>query len=148
MMHRQLTIVLGLIEKDGKYLITRRVDPDHPQWHQKWEIPGGKINPGETPLQALHREMHEETQLTIHSPHLIGVHTHHWNTPSGVQQTFMLVYHCQTKDDEVVLCPEENDAFSWSTVEQMLQLENLLEGTVDMLNSILLQPDPYAPVVY
>lgn len=134
MQHRQLIIVLGLIERDDKLLITRRFDPEHPHWHHRWEIPGGKINPGETPLDALHREIYEETRLTVHSPELLGVYTHHWNTPTGVQQTFMIVYHCQANPGEVVLSPEENDDFSWKYREEIVDHPNLLDGTTNLLN--------------
>lgn len=133
MTHRQLIIVLGLIEREGKLLIMRRVDPNRPYWHHCWEIPGGKIDPGETPLHALHREIVEETGLTIHSQQLLGVHTHHWNTPGGVQQTFMIVYHCQPQPGEVVLNPEENDAYSWETVEEIIAKPKILDGTEAML---------------
>lgn len=135
-MHRQLIIVLGLIERDGKLLITRRLDPEHPQWHQRWEIPGGKIDPEETPLDALHREIYEETRLTIHSPQLLGVHTHHWYTPAGVQQTFMIVYHCHANPGKVVLSPDENDAYAWDDVEQIILNPNMLDGTSAMLQTL------------
>ena len=134
MQHRQLIIVLGLIERDDKLLITRRFDPEHPQWHHRWEIPGGKINPGETPLDALHREIYEETRLTIHSPELLGVYTHHWNTPTGVQQTFMVTYQCQANPGEVVLSPDENDDFSWKYPEEIADHTNFLDGTTELLN--------------
>ena len=138
-MHRQLTVSIGLLEREGKFLITRRFDPDHPNWHHKWEIPGGKIHAGETPLDALHREIFEETALTFHSPHLLGIHTHHWNTPAGIQQTFLIVYHCQAHPGEVILSPEENDAFSWESPEAILLLPNLLDGTVELLEELLLK---------
>jgi mutator protein MutT len=137
MIHQQLTVVLGLIEREGKFLLTRRVDPKHPQWHLKWEIPGGKIEPEETPIQALLREIWEETQLSIHSQELLGVHTHHWQTSKGIQQTFMLVYHCQTKPGDVILSPEENDDFVWENMDEIVQRQDLLDGTVDIFHSLV-----------
>jgi 8-oxo-dGTP diphosphatase len=51
-------VVAGVIEKEGKILIARRGKYDRLAY--KWEFPGGKIEPGETPQEALRRELHEE----------------------------------------------------------------------------------------
>lgn len=40
-------------------------------------LPGGGIDPGETPLRALHREVYEETGWRIGSPRFFGVFTRH-----------------------------------------------------------------------
>ena len=51
-------VVAGIIERQGRFLICRR-KPE--QSHAlKWEFPGGKVEPGETPEQALARELEEE----------------------------------------------------------------------------------------
>ncbi len=51
-------VVAGLLEDDGKILICRRRrDQAHPL---KWEFPGGKREPGESPEAALVRELSEE----------------------------------------------------------------------------------------
>lgn len=99
--HHQLIVVVALIERDNKILIVRRHDPEHAQWHRKWGFPGGKIELHETPMDALRREIKEETNLTISSERLLGIYTHHWNTPKGIQQTFILLHHCNAIVGEV-----------------------------------------------
>ncbi|MGI8990871.1 MAG: (deoxy)nucleoside triphosphate pyrophosphohydrolase [Bryobacteraceae bacterium] len=55
------TVVAGLIERDGRFLIgQRRADRAHPL---KWEFPGGKVEAGEDPCEALHRELWEELEI-------------------------------------------------------------------------------------
>jgi 8-oxo-dGTP diphosphatase len=51
-------VVAAIIERQGRFLICRRKPEQvHPL---KWEFPGGKVEPGETPGQALARELEEE----------------------------------------------------------------------------------------
>jgi 8-oxo-dGTP diphosphatase len=57
-----LEVVAGILERDGRILICRRTaEQAHPL---KWEFPGGKVEPGETPQAALARELHEELDIT------------------------------------------------------------------------------------
>ena len=71
-MHRtenvELTVVC-LLEGGGKVLLQNRKKED---WHG-WALPGGHVAPGESFVDAVIREMREETGLTIRNPKLVGV---------------------------------------------------------------------------
>ena len=62
---KKISAVVGIIEKDGKYLIQKR--PSTGLLAGLWEFPGGKIETGETPEQALKREIKEELGADIQS---------------------------------------------------------------------------------
>jgi len=51
-------VTAGIMEENGLVLIARRKPGKH--MAGKWEFPGGKIEPGETPEQSLERELDEE----------------------------------------------------------------------------------------
>ena len=54
-------VVAAIIERDGRILIgQRQPEQSHPL---KWEFPGGKLEPGESPQQALTRELEEELAI-------------------------------------------------------------------------------------
>ena len=53
-----ILVVAGLLRKDGRILIAQRRGGD--SHSLKWEFPGGKVEKGESPGQALRRELEEE----------------------------------------------------------------------------------------
>ncbi len=55
--------VLDSLAEPGRLLVARRTAP--PQFAGMWEFPGGKVEPGETPEQALHRELREELGVRV-----------------------------------------------------------------------------------
>lgn len=59
-----IIVVAALIEKDGKYLIAKRATGREESFG-KWEFPGGKLEPGETEMQAIEREMKEEFLVDV-----------------------------------------------------------------------------------
>ena len=53
-----LLVVGAAVVRDGRVLACRRTTP--PEAAGRWEFPGGKVEPGESPEVALVRELHEE----------------------------------------------------------------------------------------
>lgn len=60
-----IPVVAGVIARRGRLLLCQRHDEEH--LPLMWEFPGGKIDPGETPVAALERELLEElgTRATV-----------------------------------------------------------------------------------
>ena len=57
-MSEMIRVVAAIIEQEGRVLICQR--PAGKVFVGKWEFPGGKMRPSETPRQALERELREE----------------------------------------------------------------------------------------
>ena len=61
-----LVVAAALIDPDGRVLIAQR--PQGKAMAGLWEFPGGKWEAGETPEQALIRELHEELGISVREP--------------------------------------------------------------------------------
>jgi 8-oxo-dGTP diphosphatase len=58
-----IEVVAAVIERDGAYLVTRRQAGVH--LAGMWEFPGGKVDDGETQVDALRREIREELDAEV-----------------------------------------------------------------------------------
>ncbi len=59
---KTIRVAAAIIRHDGKIFATER---GYGAWKDYWEFPGGKIEPGETPEEALRREIREELDTEI-----------------------------------------------------------------------------------
>ena len=62
-MTERIVVVGAALLSGGRLLAARRSAPE--ELAGRWELPGGKVEPGETPEQALVRELHEELGVTV-----------------------------------------------------------------------------------
>jgi 8-oxo-dGTP diphosphatase len=73
---RVIIVVAAVIEQDGRFLVTRRQHGVH--LAGMWEFPGGKIDPGETHVSALRRELREELDTDVVVGELVFDVTHEY----------------------------------------------------------------------
>ena len=62
---KHLDVVAAVIVFQGKILCMQRGESIHAYVSEKFEFPGGKIEPGETPEKALERELREEMAMEV-----------------------------------------------------------------------------------
>ena len=118
MMHdKHIIDVVGAIIKDGdRYLVGQR--PANKAQGGMWEFTGGKIEPGETPEQALARECREELAIEIENEQIIDSVIHEYP-----EKTIRLtLISCSPKSGSVPKALEHQQ-IRWVTRAEMDSLE-------------------------
>jgi len=82
-------VVAALIMKDGKVLVCQRTR--HQTMPLKWEFPGGKIEEGEQPRDALRRELDEELGIDARIGEEVARIHHQYKSGSSVELRFYVV---------------------------------------------------------
>lgn len=113
MRERKIIEVVGAIIKDGdRYLVGQRAA--NKSQGGLWEFMGGKIEPGETPEQALARECREELDLEIENERIIDSVIHEYP-----EKTIRLtLIECTPKVGSLPR-PNEHQDIRWVTREEM-----------------------------
>ena len=96
-----------------------------------WEIPGGRLELGEDPFEALKRETKEETNLDIEIQNPLRVH--HFERDDG-QRITMISFLCRPKSNSVVLSEEHTD-YKWIEIEKAnSEIHKGFKKEVEVLN--------------
>ena len=117
-------------DAEGRYLVIRR-SADSSHFAGRWEIPGGKPDPGETAAQTVKREVEEETGLQIRVVGLAGCTE--FALPAF--RVVMLVFRCIAAGEDVTLS-DEHGAAEWVCEEDILQ-KDLTDHSRRFLESYL-----------
>jgi len=117
-----------VINPQGQILIALR--PSHKLQGDLWEFPGGKIEHGETPEQALHRELQEEVGITIFSPTPLVQCEHHYKDNHVALEVFVI------REFAGIASGLEGQKIDWVMPEELLKLP-LLSANHPIVEAIL-----------
>lgn len=127
----QVGVKILLRNKKGRYLLLRRSLEKYPEVKGRWDIVGGRIDPGKTLFENLKREVEEETGLKIvGEPKLIAAQDILRNPGRHIVR---LTY-IGNADGEVVLNTSENDIYKWYDKNELLKLDDVDMYFKELLN--------------
>lgn len=109
-MMKKIEVVAAVIRRNNEILATKR---GYGEFQGGWEFPGGKIEEGEKPEEALIREIKEELDTVIDVGELIGMVEYDY--PQF--HLTMYCYFCEIVKGDLVL--KEHDDARWLTVEEL-----------------------------
>jgi 8-oxo-dGTP diphosphatase len=112
-----------LLREDGAFLLTSR--PQGKVYAGYWEFPGGKLESGETVMQALRRELEEEIGITLQDCML-------WKTECiDYPHALVQLNFCKVTQWAGTLEMRESQAFAWQQLP--VTVKPVLPGTVPVL---------------
>lgn len=107
---KTINVVAAVIMKDGKVFATQR---GYGEFKDGWEFPGGKVEAGESPEEALHREIREELEVEVNVGDLID--TIEYDYPAF--HLSMKCYACTIAGGSPHLL--EHEAARWLSADQL-----------------------------
>lgn len=130
-MELQVGVKILLKNKQDKYLVMLRSAEKYPEAGAKWEIAGGRIDPGTELIENLKREVKEETGLELTGePKLVDAQDILRPTKHIVRLTYT-----GYADGEVKLSDEHTD-HKWVTLEEISKLEPVDPFLKDTLSKL------------
>ncbi len=99
--HRQAfpISIKGVVVRDGKVLLLKNE-------RDEWELPGGRIELGETPEECVAREMTEETQWKVTAGPILGAWMYYIQPVDG--NVFIVTYGCYVNGDASLMLSHEH----------------------------------------
>lgn len=125
---KQIEVVAAIIhDSEGRIFATQRGYGDYKDW---WEFPGGKMEAGEIPEEALRREIWEELETRIVVENL--VETVEWDYPQF--HLSMHCYLCHVESGHLEL--KEHEAAKWLNKDE-LENVNWLPADLKVIEKVI-----------
>ena len=123
-----LLVAAAIIYVDGKVLIGQRRKAD--RHSLKWEFPGGKVESGETPQQALIRELDEELRIRAYIGCELARYEHDYSSGTRIHLLFFSIRKFDGEPQGQVF-----EQIQWKELSALPRLD-FLEGDIDFVRRL------------
>lgn len=122
-----IDVTAAIIERDGKFLIAKRKKGTHQE--NKWEFPGGKVEPNESKEDCLKRELKEELGIETEIREFIGDNIFDY----GEKVIRLLGFRAKYLSGEFRL--NAHNEIKWVTIEELNQFD-FVDADIPLINKI------------
>ncbi len=126
---KTIEVVAGLIVENGRVLICQRSAAA--KFPLKWEFPGGKIEEGETPPEALARELREELDIEVLESKKFTRHVHRYRDMPPVSLCFYRVVKYQGEVKNNIF-----ERILWTGIDSLEKFD-FLEGDLPLIKLLM-----------
>jgi 8-oxo-dGTP diphosphatase len=117
-LNAKVAVGMMIQDLDDKILIIHKIG-------RFWELPGGKLEPGETLAEAADREAREETGLKFTTRGIIGVYSNREADGQTMLFIFFNAFALRGPENKVVLEAHRHDAHKWVSREELASIPDL-----------------------
>ncbi len=128
-------VVGAIIERDGKFLLMKEIQrhiPNHPD-DGKWNLPAGRLEHGDDPIEAIRKEVIEETGYAFEPTHVLGVYS---LVRKDIEQELGTLSHVlkitfvgTTSANPVVSVSDDSAGIQWFSAEEIQAMDrHVLRG--------------------
>ncbi|MGN1343190.1 MAG: (deoxy)nucleoside triphosphate pyrophosphohydrolase [Traorella sp.] len=125
---KTIHVVAAIIVKDNKIMIAQRLKGE---FAGLWEFPGGKIEKGETPQDALIRELYEEMELKISIHSFLMTAEYDYSTFHLTMDCFV----CTMDFEDIQL--HDHSAIKWISLDEDIKNINWVPADVQIIQKIM-----------
>ena len=126
---KRIDVVAGLILRRERLLVCQR--HENSAFPLKWEFPGGKVEQGESPLNALKRELKEELAIDVHRATEILSYDHVYPSTIAVKLSFFRVDEYDGEPTNLLF-----QQVTWTAIKDLLQLD-FLAGDLPFIRELV-----------
>jgi ADP-ribose pyrophosphatase YjhB (NUDIX family) len=119
------------VDDRGRVLLARRANPPYRNY---WDLPGGFLEEGEHPLEALRRELREETGLEIEPLEFLGVFMDRYGAEDAAPATLNLYWTARIVGGELEAADDVSE-LRWFSARELPWNELAFQSTPDVLSA-------------
>ncbi|MCR5573151.1 MAG: NUDIX domain-containing protein [Candidatus Saccharibacteria bacterium] len=122
-------VVGGVLERDGKYLLVQEAKEG---CRGKWNLPAGRLDPGETILEAAKREIKEESGLSVELSGICQIGNRKRKDVSFVS----IIFTTKVVGGDITFDPNEILDVKWFSYDEILVMKEQLRSEVLTIGAI------------